>query len=636
MVLPWSRLSPTEVHVTAIFLQKYMYFKSTKFVRNSFKATRFWQDNYLFLREFKHFRKVTILALAFSVLAATFEGVSIGFLLSFLQSLTAPNAQPIQTGISWFDIWILGVNASATSRLYRISALILLSSCVRSIFNYLAQLYTEIAQFNLMERLRKQIFEQLQALNLSFFTKIEAGELINTATTETERVRYAFGGMAFLISRLLAVSTYLISMFLLSWQLAILAIMLFGLMAIGLSNLIARTREQSFPLTATNAKFASTAIEFISGIRTIQASGTQKYEREKYYKASSDITKAATSLSIFSTSVKPLAEGLATTILVGMIIFAFSGVLSQETMAVSSLLTFFFVLFRLVPILQDANGIRSFIATLEGSTENIKSLLRADNKPYFQNGTIEFLGLRRSIDLIDVDFRYEADRLILSGITLSIERGQMTAIVGASGAGKTTLADLIPRFYDPTSGLVLIDGVDLRQLEINSFRRKLAVVSQDTFIFNSSVRNNIAYGAADATDAAIEKAAQLANALEFILDMPEGFETILGDRGVRLSGGQRQRIAIARALLRDPEILILDEATSALDSVSERLIQESLEKLAIGRTTIAIAHRLSTISRADKTIVLDKGQIVEQGKYDELLTRQGYLWKYHQMQNNSS
>jgi ATP-binding cassette, subfamily B, bacterial MsbA len=613
-----------------------MQFKFTKSMLNLLKATRLWQDNYIFLREFKHFRKVTILALAFSVLAATFEGVSIGFLLSFLQSLTSPNAKPIQTGIDWFDIWILGINASATSRLYRISALILLSSCIRSVFNYLAQLYTEIAQFNLMDRLRKQIFEQLQALNLSFYTKIEAGELINTATTETERVRYAFGGMAFLISRLLAVITYLISMFLLSWQLAILAMMLFGLMAIGLSNLIARTRERSFPLTTTNAKFTSTAIEFINGIRTIQASATQKYEREKYYKASSDITKAATSLSIFSTAVKPLAEGLATTILVGMIIFAFSGVLSKETMAVSSLLTFFFVLFRLVPILQDANGIRSFIATLQGSTENIKSLLRADNKPYFQNGTIEFLGLHRSIELIDVDFSYEADRLILTGITLSIERGQMTAIVGASGAGKTTLTDLIPRFYDPTSGRVAIDGVDLRQLEIDSFRRKLAVVSQDTFIFNTSVRNNIAYGAADATDAAIEKAAQLANALEFILDMPEGFETILGDRGVRLSGGQRQRIAIARALLRDPEILILDEATSALDSVSERLIQESLEKLAVGRTTIAIAHRLSTIARADKVIVLDKGQVVEQGRYHELLEQQGYLWKYHHMQNDSS
>jgi ABC-type multidrug transport system fused ATPase/permease subunit len=209
----------------------------------------------------------------------------------------------------------------------------------------------------------------------------------------------------------------------------------------------------------------------------------------------------------------------------------------------------------------------------------------------------------------------------------------MTALVGASGAGKTTLADLIPRFYDPTQGKVLIDGVDLRQFEINSLRRKLAVVSQDTFIFNTSIRNNIAYGTERASEAAIQEAARQANALEFIQETPEGFDTQLGDRGVRLSGGQRQRIAIARALLRNPEILILDEATSALDSVSEGLIQESLEKLSVGRTVIAIAHRLSTIAKADKVVVLEQGRIVEQGKYKELLERRGQLWKYHQMQH---
>jgi ABC-type multidrug transport system fused ATPase/permease subunit len=262
--------------------------------------------------------------------------------------------------------------------------------------------------------------------------------------------------------------------------------------------------------------------------------------------------------------------------------------------------------------------------------------LRTDNKKYFKNGQTEFLGLKRSIDFISVDFGYDGDNLVLHDITLTIERGQMTALVGASGAGKTTLADLIPRFYDPTQGKVLIDGVELREFEINSLRRKMAVVSQDTFIFNTSVWNNIAYGTEGASEDEILEAARLANALEFIQEMPEEFETQLGDRGVRLSGGQRQRLAIARALLRNPEILILDEATSALDSVSERLIQESLEKLSVGRTVIAIAHRLSTIVRADKVVVLEQGRIVEQGGYQELLEQGGKLWKYHQMQHESS
>ncbi|MBE9020896.1 ATP-binding cassette domain-containing protein, partial [Chroococcidiopsidales cyanobacterium LEGE 13417] len=215
-------------------------------------------------------------------------------------------------------------------------------------------------------------------------------------------------------------------------------------------------------------------------------------------------------------------------------------------------------------------------------------------------------------------------------------RGEMTALVGSSGAGKTTLADLIPRFYDPTQGQIFIDGIDLQNYDIKSLRRKLAVVSQDTFIFNASVRDNIAYALEEVDEDAVWEAARLANALEFIHKLPEGFDTQLGERGVRLSGGQRQRLAIARALLRDPDILILDEATSALDSVSERLIQESLEKLSQGRTVIAIAHRLSTIVRADKVVVLEQGRILEQGTYQELLQQRGNLWKYHQMQHEVS
>jgi ABC-type multidrug transport system fused ATPase/permease subunit len=272
---------------------------------------------------------------------------------------------------------------------------------------------------------------------------------------------------------------------------------------------------------------------------------------------------------------------------------------------------------------------------MQGATDNIKDVLRSDNKNYFENGEIEFTGFKHSINFVSVGFGYDDTSLVLNNISLTIEKGQMTALVGASGAGKTTLADLIMRFYDPIIGEVLIDGVDLRHIEINSLRGKLAMVSQDTFIFNTTVRNNIAYGTNDATEPKIMEAAQLANALEFIQEMPEGFETILGDRGVRLSGGQRQRIAIARALLRNPEILILDEATSALDSVSERLIQDSIEQLTVGRTVIAIAHRLSTIARADQVVVLEQGRIVEQGKYQELLKQRGRLWKYHQMQHES-
>ena len=607
-----------------------MHLKIYEPLGNLVKASKFWQNNYLVLREFKHFRKVTVFAFVFSILAAAFEGFSIGFLLTFLQSLTnSADAEPIQTGIAWFDIWILGIKTSATSRMYRISILILLSTWLRSGFDYFSSIYTESAQLHLADRLRKRMFEHLQALPLSYFVKTRSGELINTITTEIERLKQGFGGVAFVIIRGMAVAVYFVTMFLISWQLSIVSVLLFVLLGVGLSTLNARVRESSFGISNANGAFHSTATEFINGIRTVHASGTQDFERQRFYSVSGQLLNASIKVAKAWTLVKPIASAIATTAIIGLIILSFT----VFTLPVASLLTFFFVLMRVVPSIQDINGTVAFLSTLNGSLDNVKQLLESDNQGYFQNGSAEFTKLNRSIDVVSVDFGYEPSSLVLHNITLTLEKGKTTALVGASGAGKTTLADLIPRFYDPTQGHIHIDGVDLKEIDIYSLRKNMAVVSQDTFIFNTSVWNNIAYGTENATEAEIKEAARLANALKFIEDMPQGFDTQLGDRGVRLSGGQRQRIAIARALLRDPQILILDEATSALDSVSERLIQESLEKLSVGRTVIAIAHRLSTIAKADKVVVMEGGYIVEQGKYQDLLKQRGKLWKYHQMQN---
>lgn len=604
-------------------------------VRSLLKATQFWQTNYLVLREFKHFPKIVLLAFIFTFLAATFEGVGIGFLLSFIQSLTNPNEESVKTGIQWIDIWILGANTSANSQTLRLSILILLTTWMRAAFNYLSIIYIEISQIKLLDRLRKQIFEQLQAFSLGYFAKTKSGEIINTITTELERIKTAFGGVAFVITRCLVGVVYLSALLLLSWQLTLLAVMLFSLLVVGLSTLNTRVREESFEISAANGYFTSIAVEFINGIRTVQAFAAQELERKRFYQSSSRVAESLIKITRLMSAVKPLSESIATAILVSLIIMAFNGILIGKSLPVASLLTFFFVLFRLVPTLQDVNGTRVVMSGLQGATVNVKEMLRTDNKDYFPNGHLEFLGLKRAIDLISVDFGYEPANLVLHDISLTIERGKMTALVGGSGAGKTTLADLIPRFYDPTRGTILIDGVDLKSYEIKSLRQKLAVVSQDTFIFNANVRDNIAYALEGVEETEILEAARQAYALEFIQQLPEGFDTQLGDRGVRLSGGQRQRIAIARALLRNPEILILDEATSALDSVSERLIQESLEKLSVGRTVITIAHRLSTISRADQVVVLEHGRIVERGKYQELLEQSGRLWKYHQMQHES-
>ncbi|NJO39557.1 MAG: ABC transporter ATP-binding protein [Cyanobacteria bacterium CRU_2_1] len=609
-----------------------MQFKLADLIRNFLKTTRFWQDNYLLLREFKYFRWIAILAVVCSLIGAALEGVTVSVIASFLQGLTNPDEPPIQTGIHWFDVWFLATQASAAVRIYRLSGLILLAIWLRSGFGYLGQFYSRLTQLHLSDRIRKLIFEQLQRLSLSFYSKTRAGELVNSMTSEAIQLQQSFAVVSDLLTRGSTLLAYVIVMFCLSWQLSIISVMAFSLLSVGLSVMIARVREASFEISKASGQFASVVIEFINGIRTIHASTTQDFERRRFYTAVEQMMQAKIKVAVGSESVKPIAEGVSSTVLIVIVVVAFNLFIVNGELRSASLLTFMFVLFRMMPLVSQVNQSRANFSSFQGSLGNIKKLLSEENKPYLKNGKIQFTGLNQSIDFVSVDFGYDVEESVLHNITLSVTKGQTTALVGASGAGKTTLVDLIPRFYDPTQGQILIDGIDLRELEINSLRQRMAVVSQDAFIFNTSVRNNIAYGVEKIDDDAVYKAARLANAWEFIQEMPDGLDTKLGDRGVRLSGGQRQRIAIARAILRNPEILILDEATSALDSVTERLIQESLDELSTGRTVIAIAHRLSTIVRADKVVVLEHGRIVEQGGYQELLEQRGKLWNYHQMQ----
>ena len=596
------------------------------------KTTQFWQENYLILREFRYFRGLVLLAISFALIAAAFEGMTVGFIASFLQGLTNPNEPPIQTGLSWFDTFFLATQAPAAERIYRLSGLLLIGVWLRASFDYLSEVYSKKSSLKLVDRLRRRIFDQLESFDLSFYSSVSSGALSSTIRGEVNQVQQAFNVLAISIVHGSKVLAYLVAMLMLSWQLFLISALVFGLMSVGLTSLTAKVREASFEVPKANKMFTSSALSFINGIRTVHASGTQTFERQRYYAATQKIYNSQLAVTKLSAMVKPIIEGLGITLLVGMVVVSYSLLISTGRLKAAELLTFLFVLIRTTPLVSSLNGTRVGFIASQGALHAVTELLKRDDKPYFKDGQRLFERLQRSIDLVSVDFSYVPGEPVLHDITLSIKRGETTALVGTSGAGKTTLADLISRFYDPTRGQLLIDGVDLRELKINSLRHRMAIVSQDTFIFNATVGENIVYGMENASDTDIIEAARLANALEFIQDLPNGFATVLGERGVRLSGGQRQRIAIARALLRDPEILILDEATSALDSVTERLIQESLERLSKGRTVIAIAHRLSTIANADKVVVLEKGRIVEQGNYQNLLQERGKLWKYHQMQ----
>ncbi|KAI9132424.1 heterocyst formation ABC transporter subunit HepA [Acaryochloris sp. CCMEE 5410] len=602
-------------------------------IRNLLKATAFWQDNRLILREFKFFPGVTVAAISFSLVAAFMSGSSIALIGVFLQGLTNPHESPIHTGINWLDSWVLGTYSPSSERIVRLSGLILIVIWLQATFIYLGQLYSRLVAINLTERLRRSLFEQLQRLSLKFYSSTKAGELINSIRGETNQLQQAFGVISVFITQGATLLIYVGLMFILSWKLLLAAFLVFCLLSVVISNISARVREASFDVPKANGQFSTNTLEFIHGIRTVHASATHDFERKRFYKSTRQVAKSMVKVAKLSAIVGPLTQAISGTLLILIVAFAYNSLVESGQMRTVTLLTFLLTLSRTMPVVTKLNGAWTNLNAFQGAFHNIKELLRCDNKPYLKNGKTKFSHLKCSIDFISVNFGYTIDEPILQDITLSIFKGQTTALVGASGAGKSTLADLIPRFYDPLQGKILIDGIELSDYDVHTFRHKLAIVSQDTFIFNASVLYNITYGLDGVSEEAVWESTRQANAIDFIQELPEGLHTQLGDRGIRLSGGQRQRIAIARALLRNPEILILDEATSALDSVTERLIQESLEKLSKGRTVISIAHRLSTVVRADKVVVLEQGRVVEQGGYQELLKRRGKLWKYHQIQH---
>jgi subfamily B ATP-binding cassette protein MsbA len=601
-------------------------------IRRWVRATPFWQDKRFILREIRHFRKIVILAIGLSLIAAVLSGSSFGVIGLFLHGLTAPHEPPIQTGLAWFDHWVLATDASSASRLYRLTAVVLVIIWSQAICTYLATLYSRYAAIKLVSRIRKNLFEQLQSLSLPYFFNKSAGVLANSLTSEVNQIQQAFNLFTIFVTQGSMVLGCMAVLVWISWPLTLISVVMLSLLSAGMSCLRLRVKTASLQVPKANGHFATVVVEFISGIRTVHAFAAQDFERGRFHRAIDQILQSNKGVAKFATLVEPLTQGVVSTLLMVMLVGAFHFFVDGGQLRGTALLTFLLAMLRTFPLLSHLSNAWVNFNSLQGSLHNVHALLRRMDKPYLADGHIEFKGLQQSIDFVNVTFAYEVNRPVLHDLILTIPRGQTTALVGASGAGKSTLADLLPRFYDPTQGHILIDGVELRAFSVQSLRHRLAVVSQDTFIFNASVRYNIAYGLDDIDAEAIWEAAQMANALEFIQALPHGFDTELGDRGIRLSGGQRQRIAIARALLRDPEILILDEATSALDTVTERLIQASLDKLSAGRTVVAIAHRLSTIMQADQIIVMDQGRIVERGPYRELIERRGHLWKYHHMQ----
>ncbi|MEM8486125.1 MAG: heterocyst formation ABC transporter subunit HepA [Bacteroidota bacterium] len=585
----------------------------------------------ILLGVFRKFWYYLIFTLCFAILAAICEGFSIGLLIPFLRNI-GDSGEAFSTGWTFVDQHILGVDKPQLERLYRICGIILVASWGRSGFSYLSEAFATVARVKYVMELRSRVVDQLLSVSLSYYSRTKTGELINSLTTEISRVIQSFQIINVFLIRGTLMIVYIGFMFFVSWELSVIILTFFVLLSLTLTRLLKTIQHGGKKVTKAAGYFTTSLTELINGIRTIAAFNTQTYERGRMDNAINGLADSMIKNGWQRLKVGPLSQGFVSTILIGIILVATQYYVLPGELDIALLLAFLFALLRMMPLVNELNKQRGMWASLRGSLLNVADLLRTDNKPYLADGERVVEPLKEAIEFENVTFGYGEEIIVLKDVNITIERGKTTAIIGASGAGKSTLVDLIPRFHDPIAGRVLWDGVDLRESQIDSLRPKIAVVSQSTFIFNETVWANIAYGLKDIPKEKIYEAARRSNALDFIEQMEEGFDTVLGDRGVRLSGGQRQRVAIARALLRDPDILILDEATSALDSLSERLVQQSLEELMQGRTVIAIAHRLSTIENADKVVVLEEGEVVEQGPYQELLEKKGKLWEYHALQ----
>ncbi len=477
--------------------------------------------------------------------------------------------------------------------------------------------------------LRQRLFEQIHRMSLDFFNRSRIGDLISRATNDTHQLQQLFSvTLADLIEQPFALVATVIAVVTQvgDWRLIVIALVLTPLCAIPVVAFGRRTRKAAKRAQESYGVVVSALQETFAGARTVKAFNAQQHEAARFHNTLNGVFREIMRIVRAKALSAPVIDIMAA---VGLtLIFGIGYWLKVPSADFVMLAGAIVMLYR--PI-KGLSSMHMSIQQARASAERVMAVLHQQPTVRDAENAQPLPAIRDSVVFEGVSFKY-GDELVLREIELEAPRGTRLAIVGGSGAGKTTLVNLIPRFYDPTSGRVLIDGRDLREVTQHSVRARIGLVTQETFLFNDTVSSNIAYGKPDASRDEIIAAAKRAHAHEFITQLAQGYDTLVGDNGVRLSGGQRQRVAIARALLKNPPILILDEATSALDSESERLVQEAMEALMQGRTSFVIAHRLSTVQRADRIIVLDKGRIVESGTHDELLRRGGIYKKLYDLQ----
>jgi subfamily B ATP-binding cassette protein MsbA len=505
---------------------------------------------------------------------------------------------------------------------------------LKNSLSYLSSQITVRAQEGLVRDLRTRLFDHLLTLDLGFFQRTRAGQVISAMMADVDQTKTVItASLVSLSQNAVVVAVTLLVLSQISLRLTLFTLAFVPLLVVLLQRLVRRLRRHARARSKERGEVTATVAERIGAIRLIRSYGEEARESAAFRSQTDRYRKQVIRTQRFSSLTSPVTE-VFSGFLVILIIWAATspGLLALDApLAPATIIVFLMAALRLTSPLKTISGFPATMAIALGAAERIFEVLDEPPTEVDQPGEGE-ARFHREIVFDRVGFRYGDGDPVLSDISLTIPKGKVVALVGPSGAGKTTLADLLPRFHDPSQGRILLDGVPLTRLTRRSLRALMGVVSQDTVLLNNTVLANIAYGSPDASRARVEAAAEAANAAGFIRQLPQGFDTVLGERGTRLSGGQRQRIAIARALLRDPPILILDEATSALDTESERLVQQAIDRLMQDRTVLVIAHRLATVRDADEIVVLDEGAVVQRGTHEALYRSGGLYRRLHDLQ----